>query len=298
MGGDLPLRRVYNNISNALEASSIDITKLNDNFFGKNYNLYGKDVWKWLVSNSTTVKKIEDILRESIGRYGRSDKYAAIQSVYLRMYLAKLMKKSPNVAKCEENCEEIYSKMSKIWLKGVSLTTGYLGLGTLYRHFAPNMGITHRTQNIEIDANHEFDWLDVFVNDELIAKNGTVTISYLDFSKLNEMGFDCNSKTENEASFHLLARTVGKAISGFEISLYDYPNYFKVEPTKEEQARPILTYPIYSWCKHGSIYHRVRSFAEFIKPGMLFVFLSARSASSALRNDFSSSASSASALLF
>ena len=249
---------VYNNISTSVETSQIDIAELNDYFFGilKNYNLYGKHMWKWLASNVTSIEEIEEILKNSTGRYGNGAKYMLRHIVFFRMYLAKLMPKSPNMPKCKEKCEEHYSKMSKIWLKAISLSTSHLGLGTLYRHFAPSLGITHKTRNIKVYDNDEIQPYDIMVNDNFISENGSVFISYIDFKKITGMGFDCNSLTHNEVSFHSIATKTGLAISGLNISLIDYPNFFKVEPTEEEQARPILTYPINSWCKQGpAIYY-------------------------------------------
>ena len=121
---------VYNNISSSLEMSQIDVIKLNDNFYGssKNYNLYGKHLWKWLASNSTTNEEIEEILKASIGKYGTQYTKVMLQVAYLRMYLAKVLPKPSIMAKCKENCNELYSKMSRILLKAVALNTGHLTL--------------------------------------------------------------------------------------------------------------------------------------------------------------------------
>ena len=248
---------VYHSISSSVETSQINNTQLNDYFFGssKNYNIYGKDLWKWLSLNGTTFDEIDEILQTSIGKYGRTTKIVMTHSLWFRTYLGKLMPKTSNVPKCKDNCQDYYSKIVTIWLKAISLSVGHLGLGTLYRHFAPILGNTHKMGNIVLTT-HPHRWLDVLVNGDFIGENGTVTVSYMDFSHSNGIGFDCNSFKENEALFHSIATKIGLAISGFNISLYDYPNFFKVEPSKEEQVIPIFTYPIYSWCKHdGAVYH-------------------------------------------
>ena len=255
------MAHLANSINLEINADEYDETKLIEYLFEKKYNVFGRDIWRWQASNQTSINQIEELLETSIGKFGSPRKDALLAVSLIKGFIRKQLKlKSIKAPTCEGSCVEYYGKLTKLWLKALALSTGKIGIGTLYRKVAPYLGITHKLSKIKTEYSEESR---ITINGDYLVNNGTVGIFYIKFKGFNAMGFDCNSITEIEAVVHSINTRVGLLISGHNVTLNDYPNFFKVEGTEEEQGRQVVTYPIYSWCKHWPAVYEFDGFEEF-----------------------------------
>ena len=253
------LNKIFDIIETEIEQSSLDFKKVSNKIHSNPLNrFYLKHIMQWLLANQTTVIELEDLLKNSIGKYGHGITTFKFRVYRFRHYLSKFMPKPTGDYQCSKtihtSCEELEVQVTKLVIKAYALANRFEGIGTMIRHFAHELGTTFKHDKIRTKIDDKiFKWLLVSLNGNFIATNGSVYISYLDFSKHSGINFQCQDLNQMETTINSLMTQIGVEL-GTNASLLEFPTFFKTEPFVEEQARPISSYPIYFLCKSGPIY--------------------------------------------
>ena len=242
---------VFDVLDDTLTDSNVDLDKVSEALFDnktKNYLLNVKPIWNIILANHSSTKVLKKIIKKGFKKFGGSGVQPFNRLLYFQRYISSLKAKQFN--DCKKNCQSIRNYVSSLLLMAYSLASSEKEgtLGTFFRHFASEMGKTFQTYGISPGSRSH-----ISVFEATRSENGDIHyVREIPTSLIPTLHFDCNDLQKQEILFHEIMTKVSLAL-GSNGSLFDFPNFFKVEPYDYELERPISTYPIYSWCKYGKI---------------------------------------------